>query len=91
MQKKRDRHEIIYNILKIISEHKNYIRKTPLLRYSNLSTQSFTEYYQELISKELIKLENDKKGNTYISLTEKGFKFLEKYRFFLDFINEFEL
>jgi predicted transcriptional regulator len=91
MQKKRDRLEIIYSILKIIHDNKNSIRITPLLRFSNISSQSFSDYYKELIEKQLIREEPDKKGKKYISLTDKGFNFLEKYKLILGFIDEFDL
>jgi predicted transcriptional regulator len=91
MPKKRDRLEIIYNILKIIQDKGNSIKPTPLLRYSNVSSQSFNEYYKELIDKDLIKEEFDKKKRKYITLSDKGFKYLEKYKLILGFIEEFEL
>ncbi|VVB81556.1 Winged helix-turn-helix [uncultured archaeon] len=88
--RKRDRLEVIHDILKIIHDHQNSIRATPLLRRSNLSSQSFAEYYAELMSKGLIK-EVDSNGKKYISLSDKGFAFLDKYKLILGFIDEFEL
>ncbi len=88
---KRDRLEIIYHILKVIQEKGNSIKPTPLLRYANVSSQSFSEYYKELMQKDLIREELDKKGRKYITLTDKGFKFLEKYRLIIGFIEEFDL
>lgn len=89
--RKRDRIEVIHDILKIIRDHQNSIKPTPLLRQANISSQSFSEYYKELISKELIKEIIDKKERKFITLTDKGFKFLEKYQLILGFIDEFEL
>ena len=89
--RKRDRLEVIYDILKIVSDKQNSIKQTPLLRYSNLSTSSFKQYYRELLEKDLIKEVYDKKGKKFISLTDKGFRFLEKYKYILGFIEEFEL
>ena len=88
---KRDRLEVIHDILVIIQNHNNSIKPTPLLRYSNLSSQSFKEYYNELISKEFVKEILDKKKRKYITLTDKGFKYLEKYKSIKGFIQEFEL
>ena len=62
MTRKRDRLEVINDFLKIIRENNNSIKPTPLLRYSNLSSQRFREYYRELLEKELIKEILDKKG-----------------------------
>jgi len=89
--KKRDRLAVIFDILKIISNHHNSIKPTPLLRCSNLSSSSFSDYYAELIAKEFVKEITDKKGRKYITLTDRGFKYLEKYNLILGFINEFEL
>jgi len=89
--KKRDRLGVIYDILKIIRAKNNSIKPTPLLRYSNLSSSSFAEYYSELIAKEFVKEITDKKGRKYVTLTDKGFNYIEKYSLILGFIDEFEL
>jgi len=89
--KKRDRLEVIFDILNIIRSHHNSIKPTPLLRRSNLSSSSFSEYYKELTAKGFIKEIADKTGKKYITLTDKGFKFLEKYKLILGFIEDFEL
>jgi predicted transcriptional regulator len=91
MSRKRDRLEVIYTILKIIQDRGNSIKPTPLLRYSNLSSQSFSEYYAELSEKGFVKELFDKKGRKYITLSDKGFSYLEKYKYIIGFINEFEL
>ncbi len=91
MNRKRDRLEVVSDILKIIRSNHNSIRPTPLLRYSNLSSQSFSEYYRELMEKGFITEVTDKNGRKYVTLTDKGFKFLEKYRLIMGFIDEFEL
>ena len=87
---KRGKLEIIRDILKIIQENHNSIKPTPLLRQSNISSSSFKEYFSELIKKKFVK-EINNKGNKYISLTEKGLRFLEKYKTIVNFIEEFEL
>ena len=91
MSKKRDRLGVIYDILKIIQNSNNSIKPTPLLRKSNLSSQSFSEYLKELQEKEFVKELNDRKGKKFITLTDKGFKYLEKYQMIMGFIEEFEL
>lgn len=90
MNKKRERLEVINDILFIIREHDNSIKPTPLLRYSNLSSQRFSEYLKELQEKKLIK-ELDNKGRKHYTLTDKGFKYLEKYQVITGFVDEFEL
>jgi predicted transcriptional regulator len=91
MNKKRERLEVIYDILKIINVHHNSIKPTPLLRQSNLSSSSFSEYYAELVRKGFVKEITDDQNNKYITLTDKGFNYLEKYKLILGFIGEFEL
>jgi len=91
MTKKRDRLEIIYTILHLVRQHDNSIKATPLLRFTNISSQSFSEYYRELEEKGFLREEFNKKGRKYVCLTDKGFKFLEKYRLIKAFIKEFEL
>lgn len=89
--KKRSRLDVIYDILTIIKNRNNSIKPTPLLRFSNLSSQSFSSYFQELKDKGLIREEKDNKNKTYISLTDKGFKYLEKYNTIKGFVEEFGL
>ena len=89
--KKRERLEVIFDILKIVADNQNSIKPTPLLRFSNLSSSSFSEYLQEMIAKGLIKEIVDEKEKRYVTLTDKGFRYLEKYTLILDFISEFEL
>ncbi len=91
LTKKRDRLEVIFDILKLISNNQNSIKPTPLLRQSNLSSSSFLQYYGDLIQKELVREIVDKSGGKYITLTDKGFRYLEKYTLILGFIKEFEL
>jgi len=88
---KRARLEIIRDILIIIKNHHNSIKPTPLLRQSNLSTAGFKEYFSELLEKGLVKETRNKRGEKVICLTEKGFRFLDKYKTIVSFIEEFEL
>ncbi|MBC8494927.1 winged helix-turn-helix transcriptional regulator [archaeon] len=89
--KKRDRLEVIFDILKIIRAKNNSIKPTPLLRQSNLSSQSFTEYINELLKKEFVKEILDKKGKKHYTITDRGFKYLEKYQTIIGFIEDFDL
>ena len=89
--KKRERLEVIRDILKIIKDKHNSIRKTPLLRFSNLSTQRFNEYYKELLEKKFIIETPDKKERIFVSLTNKGRNYLEKYNLIVKFIEDFGL
>jgi predicted transcriptional regulator len=88
---KRGKLEIMKDILKIIHENKNSIKPTPLLRKSNISSTRFKEYYSELVNRKLVKEIIDVNQDKFIILTDKGFRFLERYKTILDFIDEFEL
>jgi predicted transcriptional regulator len=87
---KRNKLEIIRDILRIIQENRNKIKITPLIRQSNISSSRFKKYFGELLEKEFVK-EINFSGNKFISLDEKGQRFLEKYKTIVDFIDEFEL
>ena len=91
MAKKRDRLKVIYDMLRVIRDHNNSIKPTPLLRYSNLSSQGFQEYLAELLNKEFIKEMLDSKSRKYYTLTDKGFEYLEKYSMITGFIEDFGL
>jgi len=90
MSKKRDKLQIIYDILSAIKDKNGKIKPTNVLYKSNLSNQMFSEYMGELILKEFIVENKAKRGKTY-SLTQKGFDYLNKYQMIVDFTNSFGL
>ena len=88
-KKKRSKLEVIYDILRIVKESRNSIKPTPLLRKSNLSSGRFQKYISELVEKGFIReLEN---GGKLITLTDKGFKYLERYYAITSFVDDFGL
>jgi len=91
MGSKRNRLEIIYDILNMIRRNNNSIKPTPLLRYSNLSSQRFSKYLDELLEKGFITEDKDKKKRKFITLTKKGHRYLEKYKAITMFIDDFDL
>lgn len=90
MSKKRDRLQIIYDILSVIKEKNGKIKPTNVLYKSNLSNQMFNEYVNDLISKGFIIESKTAGGKTY-SLTGKGFDYLQKYQAIVDFTTSFGL
>jgi predicted transcriptional regulator len=89
MGKKRERLEVIKDILEVIRNSRQ-IKPTRLLYSSNLSPQMFKEYVNELITKGFIKLEiNDDKKNFII--TKKGNDFLQEYKVIESFVRNFGL
>ena len=90
MVKKRERLEVIRDILNSIRNNKN-IKPTRLLYSSNLSPQMFKEYINELIEKKFISLDVDKEDKKTFSLTKRGNEFLEEYRTIERFVENFGL
>jgi predicted transcriptional regulator len=90
MNKKRDRLQIVHDILKAVQDKNGKIKPTHILYKSNLSHQMLDEYLGELISKGFIVENQTKTGKTY-SMTPKGFEYLQKYRTIVDFIDSFGL
>ena len=90
MNIKRDRLQIINDILKAIRDRNGTIKPTHILYKANLSHQMLDEYLKDLISRGFVIEKKEKKGKTY-SLTDKGFNYLSKYGLITDFISSFGL
>lgn len=90
MVKKRERLDVIKDILTAIKDHRK-IKPTRLLYASNLSPQMFKEYINELIEKGFIKLDVDEKEKKFFSLMKKGQDFLQEYKVIENFIENFGL
>lgn len=90
MNRKRDRLQIIHDILKVIKEKNGRIKPTHVLYKSNLSHQMMDEYMKELLEKGFIVEENGKEGKTY-SVTLKGQQYLNQYRLIINFTSSFGL
>jgi len=88
--RKRERLEILYNVLVIINTNKE-INPTPLLRKSNLTTSRFNIYIEELITKQLIIINFTKKGKKLIRLSEKGIEFLDKFKEIVSILEDFDI
>ncbi len=90
MEKKRNRLEIIRDILKVIMDKSGRIKPTHILYKSNLSYQMMEEYLGELKEKGFIIEIKGKAGKTY-AITEKGINYLNKYSLIADFTESFGL
>ena len=90
MNKKRDRLQVIFDILKVIQEKNGKIKPTHILYKSNLSHQMMEDYLKDLISGGFIIENNTSSGKTY-QLTDKGFNYLNKYKTITDFLDSFGL
>ena len=90
MNKKRDRLQIMYDILRAIADKNGRIKPTHILYKSNLSHQMMDEYLTELMSKGFVEEQMTKTGKTY-SLTQKGFDYVNKYKMIVEFTQSFGL
>ncbi|MDP3881910.1 MAG: winged helix-turn-helix domain-containing protein [Nanoarchaeota archaeon] len=90
MEKKRNRLEIIRDILKVIREKNGKIKPTHILYKSNLSHQMMNEYLKELMGKGFIKEIKVKNGKSYL-ITEKGIDYLNQYSLITNFTDSFGL
>lgn len=90
MSKKRSRLEVIYDILKAISVKNGTIKPTHILYKSNLSHKMMNEYLTDLIEKGFVEEHTHAGGKTY-SLTPKGFEYINKYKFIVEFSDSFGL
>ena len=78
MERKRNRVEIIHDMLRIIQEKGGKIRKTHLMYKANLSHKQMLLYLEELIKNNLV--EDFKSGDkNFILITNRGREFSVKY------------
>lgn len=90
MNKKRERLQVIHDILQVIKEKNGRIKPTHILYKSNLSHQMMDEYMRELLEKGFILENKGDEGKTY-SITLKGQEYLSKYKLIMDFTTSFGL
>ena len=90
MAKKRERLEVIYDILVSIRNNNHKVGPTKLLSASNLSSAMFKDYISELFEKGFIEELTEKKKR-YFVLTKKGYEYLDKYKEIIAFIDNFGL
>lgn len=91
MVKKRDRLEIIHDILYAIREHRGIVRPTHILYKSNLSHMMLTDYLAELQEKGFLVESTDKDKKKSYVLTDKGFKYLSEYAVIRSFVDSYGL
>ena len=90
MTERRNKIEIISDILHVIYENNGKIKPTKILYKSNLSHTKMKTYLQELKEKNLIN-ETEKENTKYYSITNGGIKFLEEYGRITEFMKSFGL
>ena len=87
MAEKRERLDVIHDILQAIIRNNNEIGPTRLIQLSNLSPAMFKEYTKDLLEQGLIQEKQKKNKKVYV-VSDKGYSFIEKYKTFKNFISE---
>ncbi len=87
---KRNKLDIIYDMLRAVEEKGGKIKPTHLLYKSNLSHQRMKLYLDELIEKKFLAEQEDKKQKFY-ELTDDGRKFLQRFKQMKEFTEAFGL
>ncbi len=90
MGSRRNKLEIINDILRSIQEKGGRIKPTHLMYKSNLSHQRMKEYIDELKGKEMI-VEEQKEDRHFFVLTDKGFAFLANFKKLSEFTETYGL
>ncbi|MBI2564970.1 hypothetical protein HYV79_03190 [Candidatus Woesearchaeota archaeon] len=88
---RRNKLEIIYDILKAMHDKGGRIKPTHLLYKSNLSHQRMKEYVDELKIKGLIAEEQQSEEKYLYALTTQGYDFLSNYQKLHEFTETFGL
>jgi predicted transcriptional regulator len=88
--RKRDRLEIIKDILETIRNKRNNIKPTHIMYKANLSHKMLTEYLDELIEKKMVNelIDEDKKK---YEITNKGLNYLKDYNMIRGFVDSYGL
>lgn len=88
MTLKRGRPEIAFDILSAVYESKGQIKPTRLLYKSNLSYARLKVYVDSLIRQGLLHVKKDGR-HKLITLTQKGYDYLNRYDQVKEFIESF--
>ena len=88
-QRKRNRMDIIHDMLAMIQERGGKIKPTHLMYKANLSHKQMKLYLEELIKNKLIQKSTER--NFLIEITKKGMEFSFKYNQMRDFEKTFGL
>ena len=93
---RRSRLELISDILLAIQNKGGKIKPTHLMYKSNLSHKLLNSYLEELLQKELVRVEEEyikkrKATSKTVVITEKGLNFLSEFRRMREFTDAFGL
>ncbi|MCD6477478.1 MAG: hypothetical protein J7K87_00560 [Candidatus Aenigmarchaeota archaeon] len=90
MKSRRDRIDVIYDILSAIEKEGGQIKPTRLMYKSNLSHKLMKSHIQNLTERGVIE-EITTKKKKYIAITEDGKKFISELRKMKRFLDSFGL
>ena len=88
--KRRDKLEIVNDILLAIQNKGGKIKPTHLLYKSNLSHKKMMEYLLELMEKNMVS-ETSEKGKKMYVIGQEGFNFISQYKKIKEFSDSFGL
>ncbi|HLD15898.1 MAG TPA: winged helix-turn-helix domain-containing protein [Candidatus Nanoarchaeia archaeon] len=91
MNEKRDKIQIIFDILTAIQKKGGKIKPTHLLYKANLSHQRMKKYLSELLDKKMIEEIDEKDGNKFYIITQKGNQFIAEFDKIKQFTESFGL
>ncbi|MEK6858120.1 MAG: winged helix-turn-helix domain-containing protein [Nanoarchaeota archaeon] len=91
MNARRNKLEIIHDILRAVQDKGGIIKPTHLLYKSNLSHQRMKEYVEELKQKNMLREEMQEDDRHMFMLTDQGFEFLANYKKLREFTDMFGL
>lgn len=91
MNEKRDKIQIIFDILTAIQKKGGKIKPTHLLYKANLSHQRMKKYLGELLEKQMIEEIEEKDGNKFYTITDKGNQFIAEFGKIRQFTESFGL
>ncbi|MEX0932511.1 MAG: winged helix-turn-helix domain-containing protein [Candidatus Pacearchaeota archaeon] len=90
MEKKRNRTDILNDMLRILKDSRGKIKRTHLMYKANLSHKQLKLYLYELQRNKLV--EDRKEGKTsFIAITKKGMEFIIQYSQMKEFEKTFGL
>ncbi len=88
MERRRDKIDIIFDMLNSINEKGGRIKPTHLMYKANLAHNQLKVYLEDLIEKNLIEKVRNNNYN-YIIITDDGLRFIEKIREMKEFERTF--
>lgn len=90
MNARRNKLDIVNDMLASINEKGGKIKPTHLMYKANLSHKLLNQYLEDLVSNQLVREVNEG-SNKYLILTDKGVDFLNQFRKMKEFQKSFGL